>query len=251
MRGSGVAPQQVTRVHVCRVSCVLRCTTGLCKAHRKCVTALTDNGLLHLPGSTEYKYFHYSSPFFRDPPFTIKMPEVHATIEYLENSPLYEREKPYWCLLPPQDGFDPNEQRVDNLEFELRPDITIRDIRDATEDLTLEINGFQVLSHHSKHSAIKTVEDVQAYKAETEAMLRESLNAVFVKCYELRARKNVLFQREQFDINDPLLVEGPARGAHNGIITVYYSPFTSPISLAANFSWQLMQHLVFAAATMQ
>ncbi|MCJ1400645.1 hypothetical protein MMC11_003853 [Xylographa trunciseda] len=145
------------------------------------------------------------------------MPEVQATIEYLENSPLYETEKPYWCLLPPHDGFDPNKQRVDNLEFELRPDITISDIRDAKEDLTLETSGFQVLSHHSECSTIKTVEDVQAYKTETEAMLRDKLDATFVKCYELRTRKNVPFQREQFDINDPLLVEGPARGAHNDV----------------------------------
>ncbi|MCJ1435136.1 hypothetical protein MMC27_004506 [Xylographa pallens] len=146
------------------------------------------------------------------------MPAVQATIEYLEDSPLYETEKPYWCLLPPHEGFDPDKHRVDNLEFELRPDITISDIRDAKEDLTLETSGFQVLSHHSACSALpKTVEDVCAYKNETEIMLQNYLNATFVKCYELRARKNVSFQREQFDINDPLLVEGPARGAHNDV----------------------------------
>jgi len=38
-----------------------------------------------------------------------------------------------------------------------------------------------------------------------------------VKCYELRLRKNVLFQRAQLDLNDPLLVEGPARGVHNDV----------------------------------
>jgi len=144
------------------------------------------------------------------------MPEIRATLQYLQDLPLYETEKPYWCLLPPHEGFDPNAQRVDNLEFESRPDILIRDIRESEGVLNLNTCGFEVLQHHSELSNLETVEDVDAYKAETEALLRDKLGAVFVKCYEVRMRKNTRFERDQYDMNDPLLVEGPATGAHNG-----------------------------------
>lgn len=144
------------------------------------------------------------------------MPEVHATLQYLQDLPLYETEKPYWCLLPPHEGFDPNKQRVDNLEFESRPDICIRDITESSEVLNLDTCGFEVLSHHSKLSSLESAEDVDAYKVETEALLRDKLGADFVKCYEVRIRKNTRFDRDQYDMNDPLLIEGPATGAHNG-----------------------------------
>jgi hypothetical protein len=37
-----------------------------------------------------------------------------------------------------------------------------------------------------------------------------------VLTYELRLRKNQVFQRKQFDLNEKLLLEGPAKGAHIG-----------------------------------
>ena len=45
------------------------------------------------------------------------MPSVQTSIEYLQKLALYEEEKPYWCFLPPSEDFDPDVQRVDNLEF--------------------------------------------------------------------------------------------------------------------------------------
>jgi len=58
---------------------------------------------------------------------------------------------------------------------------------------------------------------VEAYKRETERLLTEALGATHVKCYDLRLRKNIIFQRTEFDLNNPLHTEGPARGAHNDI----------------------------------
>jgi hypothetical protein len=144
------------------------------------------------------------------------MPGVRATLEYLQNLPLYQTEKPYWCLLPPREGFDPDKHRVDNLEFEVHHDIPISDIREDKDNYVLDKCGFQVLSHQSKFSAIETARDVQTYKDETEELLKKELGAVFVRCYELRRRVNKPIQRQQFDINDPLLIEGPARGVHSG-----------------------------------
>src|SRR5947208_151717 len=144
------------------------------------------------------------------------MPNVVADIEYLKDLPLYKTEKPYLCLLPPRDDFDPDTERVDNLEFELHRNITVTDIRDTIDKYTLEVCGFQVQPHESKTLEFNTVDDVESYKRETEDLLRDMLGAEYVMCYELRTRKNVPFRRKQFDINDPLLVEGPAKGAHNG-----------------------------------
>jgi len=144
------------------------------------------------------------------------MPAVKASIEYLQKLPLYEKEKPFWCFLPPRDGFDPDKQRVDNLEWEDHPDILIQDIRDRKSQFKIDDCGFEVLNHRSDISNFKSALDVTRYKVETEQLLQDEMQAVYVHCYDSRLRENVTFQRTQLDLNDPLLKEGPARGAHNG-----------------------------------
>jgi hypothetical protein len=143
---------------------------------------------------------------------------------YLQDLPLYEKEKPYWCLLPPHEGFDPDEQRVDNLEFETRDNIKITDIRPFKDAVKLEDRGFTVLSHPTQISEFTAIKDVDAYKSETEKILQHALGGVFVKCYDLILRKNVIFRRSQMDLNDQLHTEGPARGAHNGITSLIAYP---------------------------
>lgn len=144
------------------------------------------------------------------------MPDVKSDIEYLQNLPLYKTEKPYYLLKSPDPNFDPDAQRLDNLEYEMHSDIVIRDIRGSCNEFTLEQNGFEVLSQQSTTLNFQSADDVEAHKRETEDLLRKQLGAVYVHCYELRERKNMRFTRKQFDLHDPLLVEGPARGAHNG-----------------------------------
>lgn len=131
----------------------------------------------------------------------------------------------------PRDDFDPDQERLDNLEFETRENIEITDIRPFKDSVQLEKYGFQVLSHASGVSEFLSVEDAQEYKSETERTLRDVFNASFVKCYDLILRKNVLFNRTQFDLNDCLHTEGPARGAHNDI--TYNS---GPAVIARNLS---------------
>jgi hypothetical protein len=127
----------------------------------------------------------------------------------LQNLELYETEKPY------REGFDPDEQRVDNLEYE-NHEVTITDIRGLQEDVSLGTYGFQVLSHDTEVTNFTSPDLVEEYKGETERLLLKALGAIHVKCYDLRLRKNVIFQRTEFDLNDPLHIDGPARGAHNG-----------------------------------
>jgi hypothetical protein len=144
------------------------------------------------------------------------MPAVEASLEYLQKLPLYESEKPYWCFLPPHDGFDPDAQRVDNLEFEHHSGIKIQDIRELSPEAHINECGFEVLSHESKFSRFDKEDDVKQYLVETERLLEREMEAVYVKCYDSRLRKNIPFVRTELDLNDLLLTEGPARGAHNG-----------------------------------
>lgn len=134
---------------------------------------------------------------------------------YLQGLELYETEKPYWGFFPPDEGFDPDKQRRDNLEFEGHH-VAISDIRGLKGDVSPENYGFQVLSHDTQISALTSADAVESYKRETEQLLIEALGASHVKCYDLQLRKNIVFQRTEFDLNDPLHTEGPARGAHNG-----------------------------------
>lgn len=139
------------------------------------------------------------------------MPNIRARIDYLQKLKLYESEKPFYMLLAPQEGFDPDEKRLDNLEYEAHENILIRDIREAEDKLNLAENGFQVLSHTSNFLDLNSRESVEAYGRETEELLKEQLGAVHVKCYEVRKRENVPMSRKQMDYYDPLLIEGPAK----------------------------------------
>ncbi|RDW65486.1 hypothetical protein BP5796_10178 [Coleophoma crateriformis] len=152
------------------------------------------------------------------------MPSIKASLEYLQDLEIYEHEKPYWVFLQPREGFDPNKQRLDNLEFEARYNIEVHDIRELDSEPVLEEFGFQVFQHQSKLSNFEKNVDVVEYRSETEALLKRTLGAVYVKCYDSRLRKNIVFERTELDLNDLLSPEGPARGVHNGKFPSYPSP---------------------------
>ena len=143
------------------------------------------------------------------------MPANRADIEFLADLPTYQTEKPYLCLLSPDQKIDPDQVRLDNLEFEKHSNIHVENMREHP-DLRLEDCGFEYVQHKPTISKFTGAADVDAYKRETEALLKDRFAAVRVLTYELRLRKNQDFRRKQFDVNDPLLVEGPAKGAHNG-----------------------------------
>jgi hypothetical protein len=143
------------------------------------------------------------------------MPASLAEIEFLADLPLYQAEKPYLCLLSPEQKIDPDQVRLDNLEFEKHSNIKVEDIREHPE-LRLEDCGFEYFQHRTTISEFTNPADVDAYKRETEDVLRDRFAAVKVLTYELRLRKNQEFHRKQFDLNEKLLLEGPAKGAHIG-----------------------------------
>ena len=114
------------------------------------------------------------------------MPDIKAALEFLADLPLYESEKPYLALLSPREGFDPDKDRTDNLEWETHQDLLIRDIRTCSEELTIDEAGFQVSRHQSHHLAFDTMEDLEAHKRETEQLLQEILGVQHVRCYDLK-----------------------------------------------------------------
>lgn len=113
------------------------------------------------------------------------MPNVKADIEYLANIPLYEVEKPYLALLPPSEGYDPDEHRTDNLEYETAHGMSITDIR-GSDEFKLEKCGFQVMKHTSNIKSVSSIEDIEAYKRETEKLLTKQLGATHVHCYDVK-----------------------------------------------------------------
>ena len=143
------------------------------------------------------------------------MPSIQADIEFLAALPLYEYEKPYLCLLPPDENIDPDEVALTNLEYEKHTNITINDMREHPE-LKMEECGFEYVESLSSCLQFATPANVDAYKLETQQLLQRHFAAEKVVTYEVKLRRNEDFRRRQFDLNDKLLVEGPAKGAHNG-----------------------------------
>jgi len=144
------------------------------------------------------------------------MPDVRSTLEFLARLPLYETEKPYLYLPGKDEGLDPNVTKLDNLEFEHHSDILIRDMRQHPE-LKFDDCGFELHEHPSRYQQFDKASDIESYRAETEKLLKTRFNAEKVMLYDIRLRKNNSFDRTEFDVYDPLVVEGPAKGAHNDV----------------------------------
>jgi len=118
---------------------------------------------------------------------------MQATLKYLADIPLYEREKPYTLH-----GFPDNIKPKSNCEFILRDKIPIEDVRDSKEDFTLDAQGFEFHDFPSlaKLSA-QTFEDpegrqtrILGYLDETMKYTENFLGANKVMCFDWRFRKS-------------------------------------------------------------
>ncbi|KAK0118553.1 hypothetical protein ONS95_007440 [Cadophora gregata] len=150
----------------------------------------------------------------------ITMPSISASLEYLQKLELYKHEKPYWLYLTSRPDVEPSTQRVTNLEFEHHDGILVQDLRQLHTKPDINECGFQVISHQSTVAQFSSVADIQNYRTETEQLLRQALGAVYVQCYDSVLRKNITFERDRIDLADPLRIEGPGLGVHNGKFTL-------------------------------
>src|SRR2546421_6824053 len=113
------------------------------------------------------------------------MPANLAEIEFLADLPLYNREKPYLCLLSPDQKIDPDQVRLDNLEFEKHSNIHVENMREHP-GLRLEDCGFEYVQHKTTISEFTGAADVDAYKRETDALLKDRVGAARGRAYDLR-----------------------------------------------------------------
>ena len=113
------------------------------------------------------------------------MPPVHARLEYLADIPLYQYEKPYLVLLPAHEEPVAG-TRMDNLEWETHDNVILRDIREHWNSVTIERCGFQAIHHKSAFMRFDSIPILDAYRGETESLLRKRFRSSHVVCYDLK-----------------------------------------------------------------
>lgn len=116
------------------------------------------------------------------------MPDISASLVFLADLPLYKDTKPYHVLVQSVEGKNPAENhKHHNLEWESHS-MTISDIRDQSDEFTVEKTGFEFATHTSKCLNFDAPTAVEEYKRETEEHLKQRFNAVYTFCYETRVR---------------------------------------------------------------
>ncbi|KAF2111041.1 hypothetical protein BDV96DRAFT_690861 [Lophiotrema nucula] len=148
------------------------------------------------------------------------MLEVHSTLDFLIDDPLYRTERPY--IFTPAGGVmvDSSHPTLNTVRLADVP-VTLSDIRDAA-GFTLGTAGFEKTDHTTRID-LKRVQDVDVrdqYREETAAVLKQYLKAEHVYYYNVKTRKNVVFDpEEKVDLLDRLAPELAALGIHDFLMT--------------------------------
>jgi len=114
------------------------------------------------------------------------MSNVVTSLTFLKDLPLYAIEKPYFVTLAQQGEKDENSHKISNLQFEEISGIEILDLKKQHAEFLLETSGFQLVSFKSAHIPVDNIDQVEAYRAETEEYLRAKFEALDVICWEIR-----------------------------------------------------------------
>ncbi|KAK1716543.1 hypothetical protein BDP67DRAFT_274080 [Colletotrichum lupini] len=154
--------------------------------------------------------------------------EIQTRADFLADLPIYEDEKPYYLHASDSASDRLDQIKITNVEWDTRP-VTVRSMRDNT-NVGLDKTGFTYWKHESQYLPHRGMneEKVEKYRTEGEELLRSVFDADFVRCYDFKMRKNAPMTLENFDPNDPLLVEQAAVGAHVG--TLYLSKYSQPLA---------------------
>ncbi len=114
--------------------------------------------------------------------------ESRASLFFIKDLDLYESEKPYRWAGPLTAS---QEHMRSNIVIEGRENIPVRDIRSKVESgfLSLDQDGFQILSHRSKHTSfLNNGDNLMQYLQETADILKRILAAELVVCYNFKVR---------------------------------------------------------------
>lgn len=113
------------------------------------------------------------------------MPDEEAPINFLAPLLRYETERPFFAFVTPDIGYD--REKHTNIEMQ-SVRLKIKDIRDRLQSFKLYECGFQVVPWATKLLSFTSTQDLDAYKAESEALLRSFFNAEHVVCFDATVR---------------------------------------------------------------
>lgn len=111
------------------------------------------------------------------------MPNINASLCFLEHLPLYQHEKPYRIIPSAEENY---QHSLTNIVPRFHDDIHLTDVRERISKLSLDKHGFQVLSHTSNVPALDDLPSVAAYKKEVDELLTKHLEAERVICFDFR-----------------------------------------------------------------
>lgn len=111
------------------------------------------------------------------------MPDITASLCFLEQLPLYRHEKPYRIIPSAEETY---QYSVTNIVPQFHENIRIADVRERRSELSLNKHGFQVLSHASKYPVLDDLPLIAGYKNEVDELLAKHLKAEKVICFDFR-----------------------------------------------------------------
>lgn len=116
------------------------------------------------------------------------LPSTSATFQYIQDSPRFQTENPYFYQGP----LEPDEELSrTNVTFEAHSNVLVRDLRSVQKLVSLNDHGFELLRHPSL--LIHNLDEagiLDQYLQETNNMLERELNADVVICYDVKFRKS-------------------------------------------------------------
>ena len=115
--------------------------------------------------------------------------DLKASLIFLKDSSVYDREKLYEIWLPET----PSEIPKTNCEFITQSDVPILDARTRRDDIGLDKSGFTFLEHQSSYLPTsqdllggERPEQLPGYLNETVGLIKSLLNADDVICFDWR-----------------------------------------------------------------
>lgn len=111
------------------------------------------------------------------------MPDVTASLCYLAPLESYRTERPFKIIPAAEEKY---EEELSNIVGTWHDNIMIKDIRARKNNLRLEYDGLEALSHTSGYTNLDDVLCCEAYKRENSDMLMKHFQAERVVCFDFR-----------------------------------------------------------------
>jgi hypothetical protein len=126
----------------------------------------------------------FGSPFTYFLVCTSSLPEmgsVSTALEFLADLPIYKTEQPYQ-VIPSPDWPEIDRNSLSNIKLQ-QDSVTIHDLRDQSEQFTLDTAGFEYMRKQPRSLDFSSAEALELYNRETEDFLKTHFGAVFVRCF--------------------------------------------------------------------